>query len=351
MVASVRRASPVFEWDSPAVHEEHILALSTPVLAVPEKVRALQLDEDPDLFRHVKRPQWGLAILAFEKGDNRAYQFEDGRLRKFKRGYFDLMKPASSKRRTNEAVIFDLQAALGVDPAPRKTLTPVAPFESQVDLFVALYPKGFQDEKWTAEHRAAPGRSLKRHRDHVIEQAADQLSAERIAKKRAKGDLRGLTASILEVLAATNLVSARHVKTLRGMDASESETFADTAAELLHGDGDFGPRFRDWVGVLRDLLGGKPSWRLATVLPALLEPNEHVCVRHSSFIRQAAAVAPTSKYTRRARVGSYRNFRRVAQGVRTRLEAAGHEPRDFFDIHDFIWTTLRSSAIEHLAVD
>jgi hypothetical protein len=321
-------------------------------LAVPDKVRALELDDDPDLFRHVKRPQWGLAILAFEKGDNRAYQFEDGRLRKFKRGYFDLMKPASSKRRTNEAVIADLQAALGVDPTPRKTLSPVAPFEAQVDLFSTLYPEGFQGERWSEEHRGTTGgRRLKRHRNHVIAAAGETLAAERVAEWQSKGDFRGLTAAFLELLAGTNLVSARHVKTLRGMDDAESEHFAEAGASLLHGSGDFGPRFREWVGVLRDALGGKPSWRMATALPALVEPNEHVCVRHSAFIRQAAVVAPTSKYTRRARVGSYRNFRRVAQGVRARLEAAGQEPRDFLDVHDFIWTTLRSSAIEHLAGD
>ena len=324
------------------------MALSTPVLAVPDKVRALDLDDDPDLFRHVKRPQWGLAILAFEKGDNRAYQFEDGRLRKFKRGYFDLMRPASSKHRTNEAVIADLQAALGVDPAPRKILTPVAPFEAQVDLFLALYPEGFLGERWSDQHRGTAGRSLKRHRDPAVSRAGEELAADRVANRQSKGDFRGLTRSILEVLASTDLVSARHVKTLRGMDQGESETFAEAAAQLLHGSGDFGPRFREWVGVLRDVLGGKPSWRMATVLPALLEPNEHVCVRHSAFIRQAAVVAPTSKYTRRAKVGAYRNFRRVAQGVRTRLEAAGQEPRDFFDIHDFVWTTLRSSALDHL---
>lgn len=321
------------------------MALSTPVLAVPDKVRALDLDEDPDLFRHVKRPQWGLAILAFEKGDNRAYQFEDGRLRKFKRGYFDLMKPASSKRRTNEAVIADLQAALGVDPAPRKTLTPEAPFEAQVELFLALYPKGFLGEEWTQEHRGTSGRPLKRHRDHVVERVAADLSAERMAALNDAGDL---TSTILEILGSTDLVSARHVKTLRGMDDEESARFAEAASHLLHGEEDFGPRFREWVGVLRDTLGGKPSWRMATALPALSEPNEHVCVRHSAFIRQAAVVAPTSKYSRRARVGAYRNFRRVARGIRTRLEAAGQEPRDFFDIHDFVWTTLRSSALQHL---
>ena len=51
------------------------------------------LDHEDGLYRHTKRPEWGVAILAWERGGRRAYQFEDGRLRKFREGYYSLMKP------------------------------------------------------------------------------------------------------------------------------------------------------------------------------------------------------------------------------------------------------------------
>lgn len=328
------------------------MALATTEFAVPDKIRAVEVDDDPELLRHVKRPQWGLAILAWEKGDTRSYQFEDGRLRTFKRGYYDLMQPGTSERRLDDDVVRDLQAALGGEPAERRLLEPVAPFAAQVDLFERMFPGGFQGEKWTEEHRGLPeGRVLKRHRDASLEKARSELSADGIGSRLVTNDFAGVAGAVLETFAATSLVSAQKVKALRRMDEAETKRFAEAAADLMHGDDDLGPRFKNWVAVLRDVLGGKPSWKLTTVLLALTEPDEHVCVRHSVFIRQAAVVAPTSKYTRRPRVRAYRNFRRVAQGTRTRLEAAGHEPRDLLDVHDFIWATLRNSSLEHLGSD
>lgn len=330
------------------------MASSTTEFAVPDKVREQILDDDePELLRHVKRPQWGLAILAWERGDRRAYQFEDGRLRKFKEGYYDMMQPGESKQRSEEAVIADLQAAIGTTRSTtRKTLKPAASFDEQVELFKSLYPGGFQGEKWTEEHRGTPeGRDLKRHRDPAIAQAREVLAEGEVAAMMAEARYADLRSAVTELLASTSLVSLRHVKTLRGLEEDETERFAEAVAGLLHGEGDFGPRFKVWLKLLRDVLGGKPSWRIATVLPALMEPDRHVVVRHSAFIRQAASIAPTSKYSRRPRARAYRNFRRVARVAHTRLEAADLKPRDLMDVHDFIWATLRDSALDHLGED
>lgn len=321
---------------------------------VPDKVREQVLDdEDPELLKHVKRPQWGLAILAWERGDRRAYQFEDGRQRTFKAGYYEMMQPAQSKQRTEEAVVADLQAAIGTTRSTtRKVLEPSATFDEQVGLFKTLYPGGFEGEKWTEEHRGLPdGRGLKRHRDPVIARAQKELAAEQVAAMMSEARYGDLRNTVSEILSSTSLVSLRDVKTFRALEDEELEEFAVAVAELLHGEGDFGPRFKGWVEVLGKVLGGKPSWRIATVLPALLEPDQHVCVRHSAFIRQAASIAPTSRYSRRPHARSYRNFRRVARVARTRLDAAGLKPRDQMDIHDFIWTTLRDSALDHISGD
>ncbi|MEL6182380.1 MAG: hypothetical protein AAFS10_25715, partial [Myxococcota bacterium] len=42
------------------------------------------------LYVHTKRPNWGRAILAWEQGGKRGYQFEDGRLRVFKKDFYGL---------------------------------------------------------------------------------------------------------------------------------------------------------------------------------------------------------------------------------------------------------------------
>lgn len=309
-----------------------------------------ELTSDPELVRHVRRPQWGLAILAWERDDKAGYQFEDGRLRIFSTEYTDLMEPAESRHRPEDAVIADLQAALGTPGEEREPLQAEATFEQQVALFESLYPEGFQGEAWTLQMRAPKdgGRALKRHRDPSIAAAQAVFDSGEVASHLAEGRHSTWVDSILDVLAETTLVSRSRVKALRAMDADERKVFAEAAAELLHGEGRSGARFKAWVRTLREGLDGKASWRLATALPALVEPDSHICVRYSAFIRQAAVIAPTSSYSRRPRARSYRNFRRVARVVRTRLDAAGHPPRDLMDVHDFIWTTLRASALEHL---
>jgi hypothetical protein len=309
------------------------------------------LDHATGLYRHKKRPEWGVAILAWEREDRRAYQFEDGMLRKFKKGYYSLLHPAEDLERTPETVVSSLENALvtNKDKAAPKTLEPVAAFKAQVKLFKKLYPKGFEDKKWIAEHRGAPdGRTLKRHRDPVIQSVQEALAEDRCAAMLAEGAHHDLTEAVAELLASTNLVPLKYVKVLQELDEEESHAFAESVATLLHGEGDYDPRFRDHLEVMNKLYGGQPSWRIATALPALFFPQQQVCVRRSAFKRQAASIAPRARYSRTARAGAYRNYRRVAFAVRKRLQAAKIPPRDLLDVHDFIWATLRNAALEQL---
>lgn len=334
-------------------NKEPILANATAKLPDQRKsVTEDQLDHEVGLYRHKKRPQWGVAILAWEKDDRRAYQFEDGRLRKFRKGYYSLLESVEDlERRTPETVMASLEHAIVANKGKEApdALEPVATFDAQIELFTELFPGGFQGEAWTKEHRGTEGgRTLKRHRDASIREAQEALAADRVATLLAEDGHEDLTEAVIEILGNTSLVAVKHVKTLKGLDEAESRRFAESIADLLHGEGDFDPRFRKHLEVLTDLYAGRPSWRLATAIPALIWPNDQVCVRRSAFLRQAATVAPRARYSRRARGGAYRNFRRVSFAVRKRLEAAGHEPRDLLDVHDFVWATLRNAALDHL---
>lgn len=321
-----------------------------------KKVNEQTLDHEVGLYRHKKRPQWGVAILAWEKGKRRAYQFQDGRLRKFREGYYSLMEPVdgSEVERTPEAVMSTLQAAVkaktkGMKDSSGKELEPVAPFEAQVKFFLKEYPGGFKDPDWISEHRGdGPGRTLKRHREPAKQEAQKLLTKERCDELIEAGRHGDLVTSVHELLASTSLVSLKRVKPLRDLDEDTERRFAESVRELLHGEGEFEPRLEQYLEVLEGIYGGKPSWRIATVLPALYYPEEHVCVRRSAFARQAASVAPLANYSRRATVKSYKNFLRVAFAVRTRLAAHDLEPRDMLDIHDFVWATLRNAALDEL---
>ena len=328
--------------------------MAAPTARLPDQRKNVtdeMLDHDGDLYRHKKRPEWGVAILAWEKGEKRAYQFEDGRLRKFQKGYYSLMEPAGKVERPRDAVVNGLEEAIEANKGREQpeALEPVASFRAQVELFEELYPEGFQDENWIADHRGdGPGRDLKRHRDPVAQEAQAKLTQERCDELIAQGRHGDLVDTVVAILGSTNLVALKHVKVLRRMDEEERVAFAEAVRGVLHGEGDWGEHFKKWVEVLTEIYGDGPSWRIATALPALVHPDEQVCVRRSAFVRQAASIAPLARYTKRAQYRSYKNFRRVAFAVRKRLQAEGHEPRDLLDVYDFVWATLRNAALEHL---
>ncbi len=305
-----------------------------------------------ELYRHTRRPEWGLGILAWDRGHTRGYQFEDGRFRKIKKGYFRLLEPVDEFDESGDIIRSSLtEAVLAADRSGSRPLKePVCAFQDQVELFLRLYPGGFQDPEWISEHRGEPDESaLKRHRDPVVAEAAEELSAERCEAAVAGGREAELADVVIEILAGTTLVPISWVKELRRLDPEEKKRYGASVADLLHGKEHFSRRFRSHLQAMEKLLGRRPSWRAATALPAIVHPEKHVSVRRSAFARQAGSIAPAARYTRKPQVGSYRNYRRVAMGVKKRLIDAGHEPRDLLDVHDFIWATLRKSALEHLA--
>lgn len=312
----------------------------------------LELD-DPNLYRHVKRPEWGFGILVNEGEESRSYQFEDGRLRKIRKGYYKLLEPLEELDTRGEHIRENLRrvAEVVTDDSDRSVVDAVAPFSAQIDLFTRLYPGGFDDPEWIEDHRRTEGSSLKRHREPISAETRDALTKARCEEALAADEHEELCDVIADLLARTDLVQVSHAKALRGLEPDEKKEYVEAVANLLHGEGEYEPRFRAYLKTLEDLFDERPSWRVATTLPGLFFPQTQVVVRRSAFIRQAGSIAPTAPYSRKARVGPYRNFRRVAVGVRERLNAAGHEPQDLLDVYDFIWTTLRTSALDHLGQD
>ena len=58
---------------------------------LPTSIEPETSGEETTFYRHRMRPKWGLAILAWDTGDKRGFQFEDGQVRIIKDGFYDLM--------------------------------------------------------------------------------------------------------------------------------------------------------------------------------------------------------------------------------------------------------------------
>ena len=57
-------------------------------LVIPsDRARPKQMDREDRVFRHQRRPDWGLGVWVREERSRRRLRFEDGELRAFKKGF------------------------------------------------------------------------------------------------------------------------------------------------------------------------------------------------------------------------------------------------------------------------
>ena len=312
--------------------------------------RTSKPDGLPALYQHAVKTEWGLAILAWERDGKRGYQFEDGKLRIFKDGYFDKLVEVDRSLAETEDVVADLSRQLGrtENRLERKEAgvsgKPLLSFEDQLSIFSSLFPQGFDDPKWISDVRGEDAsRRLKRHRQPAISDAQTKLDAETMTRLVTSEDYDTICDLLSEVFAGTDLVATKRAKAIAKLKDTDKRLVSTHAYELLYGEDHFEVRFSRWVRILRSVFG-KTSWQLATVLPALSEPAKHVCVRPSSFREQAAWMAPRLKMASRPDARLYMRLVEMADTVRQKLEDNSLVPRDLMDVYDFMWTTLRPAA-------
>ncbi len=309
----------------------------------------------PTLYIHSKRPEWGLAIMARTGRKKNRYLFQDGRMRAFPVKFCHFMQPADKPLDVAERVAKQLASQLDGHsfenpPAASPSRSDRVSLEDQIKIFGKLFPGGFQDPDYIKTVRYADKRR-KRHRDPAVEDARAQLSADNLEAMIAAEDYAGVMATVKRVIDGTSLCSTRDKSVLGELPEELYGDFATAVRDLLHGESAFFDRFTRIMAVLDHDRAGRVTWPLATVLPALLDPDHHVVVKPSVFRKQAEWMAPRLPYNKLPNAGLYERFRRMAAAVGEKLTEAGHPPRDMFDVYDFIWSTLRPKALKLLDDD
>jgi hypothetical protein len=219
------------------------------------------------------------------------------------------------------------------------------PFDDQLAVFRAEYPEGFQDPLWIETQRGTGAKKrLSRHRDPAIAQAGVELGAAELQARIAQRELRGVSERALSLMRQTDLVSATELAGLTADDAERHGSLATALAELLHGEMGFVARFDRFLAAFQRAFGRAPGWQLATVLPALVHPGEHICVRPASFREQAKWMAPRLALAKLPSGASYMRCLTMAKLVATKLDEQAERPRDLMDVHDFMRVTTRPAA-------
>ncbi len=313
------------------------------------------LEPEERLFVHKTRPQWGVGLWVREERTRRRICFEDGQMRAFKKGYYDLLEPVDPDRadfdEVFEALAGEHEAVMSekAEARAREENPPVMSFQDQLQVFFLVYEGGFRSEPYLdAVRTRARGNLCKRHVEEEVAMAQDKLSKGSLQGLLTAGRFGEVVEAMIAILERSVLVKpAKGAKLLTAVDApQEHKTLALALYRLLYGKGRYRKRFAAWVDALRMVLGQEPSWPLATVFSALVFPEEHVCVNRRVFELQAREVKPGAHIPKKVNRRGYRRARRVAGKVMQRLVEEGRSPRDLLDVQRFIWETLRPKGIK-----
>jgi len=310
------------------------------------------------LFQHVKRKEWGFAIMAWERDGKRGYQFEDGELRVFKDGYYHLLEEMED---VVDAISIIARLAAKRESARKKedaksrgsrsgrssvNVEDLPTIGEQMLVFRSLFPQGFDDPAWIKEHRGGDGRALKRHRAPAVSRARDSLAQESLDALLEAGQTHSVIERACEVLDKTDLVTKSQVDPLR--ETGRDSRLAQAVVDFLYGETDVETRFAMLCRALATATRKPPSWQLATALGSLVHPTDHVCIRPSVFAAQARTMAPRVRASKSPTSAAYVGYIKMARKIDAELRNDGLEPADLLDVHDFIWVTLRPAAREVL---
>jgi hypothetical protein len=304
------------------------------------------------VFQHEKRLEWGLGILAWEKTHKRGYLFENGQLRILSQDFYSMMREVDRPRDEVQALFAalkpDLEAAAaeeGLRPPTRRATPTAISFDDQLSVFRTEYPGGFADDAWIDSQRGTNAtKLLTRHRDPAISKAAARLSAPDLEARVAQQQFRAVTDDVVAVLRQTDLVPGADLADLKTDDDKRRGALAAAVCELLHGQTPFDKRFDRFINGFERAFGRVPGWQLATALPALLYPKEHICVRPTSFREQAKLMAPRLAIAKVPTAANYARCLAMAVLVSSKLHERGESPRDLMDVYDFMRLTTRPAA-------
>lgn len=297
----------------------------------------------PTLYEHTKRPEWGRAIIATEEPNRRRFQFEDGKIRTFSKGFYHLLKEVTEVEGDKRELVAELSRDLDCARARRqhdgREPEGMISLDRQIEIFIANMPLAFEDPKWLKDKRGqGVKKALKRHREPAVVKAQDLLGPDKLDDPAAAFD------AFLDVAKGTDLVKPAEVKKLEALDGIARRDVGAALRDLLYGDGDYSQSFNAFVKGL----GDAASWGAATFAPALVHPVHHVAVNHSTFKRQAKWLAPRLDVNAFPSSSLYNELLAMAHSVERGAFRAEIKPRDMLDLHDFMVLTLKPSAAKKL---
>ncbi|WP_437953225.1 hypothetical protein WME98_22940 [Sorangium sp. So ce296] len=308
----------------------------------------------PIIVKHPGCPQWGLGYLVEERDEKRFYDFEDGLNHSIAKAFWSKLEPVqlgddeASALEARIRGLRDRPSAAAKKQRARVVAPPLTSFDEQVASFESQFEGGFGGPHFIAEERGAAGavaaeggkKKSKAFKQGAIETARALLGKGELEALLAAGNLADFMERIAKVhKAATGLLHPLgDLIPFNKMPAEHHRAYAEAVVDVLYGAGDYAARFDRLAGVLA--AAKVATWPLATILSALVYPEEHVFVKPSFFEKQASVLGFDLAYDRVPGAEGYGRMQALARELERRLRERGLAPRDLMDVYAFLWRTI-----------
>lgn len=317
--------------------------LAAPMTATPATASA------PVVVKHVSCPEWGLGYLSEERDEKRFYDFEDGHNHSIAKAFWSKLEPVSLGTAEAAALEKKVRSLRDQRSAPGKSKTravavALADFDAQCARFLEVCPGGFAGERFIKDERGAVAddadKKVKPSKAQAIAMAQKLLAKSELDRQIAASAFAEVLTNVRAIYkVATGLLHPLgDIIPFNKMPAERDRAFVEALRNVLYGDGAYEARFDKFVATLAD--AHLATWPLATVLSALVFPNEHAFVKPSYYEKQASLLAFDLRYERVPNAAAYGRMQQLAEELGKRLTARGQTPRDKMDVYGFIGRTL-----------
>ena len=215
-----------------------------------------------------------------------------------------------------------------------------------IQTFLAIFPKGFLDEKYIEQER--------KYKEEAAKTFQAKLSEHEFLTLLNNNNFSAISNAAVQVVKSTNLINPQWElpKVQDKLKKTEyHKPFAETLYYLLYGsegsEESTSKAFTNFVGVLTEM--DVASWQFTTIYPFFMDYTQHILVQPSYAKRFADAFSLEINYKSNPSWSTYSRIRVLAERVCTTLsQEAVNDPRlsgikDMIDIQSFMYVCLKEN--------
>ena len=279
-------------------------------------------------IRHINKPEWGLGKVTQVLSPTKFRAFF------VNIGMATLLYSPNYISIENEIKSHHLLD--NVDTSQTKTPSTYKSMQMMVDIFLKVFPEGFNDEK----HQ-------KQERDSKIEAQellASSLNQEVFQELLDKEDFQEITRLSLIVINKTSLIFPNEKMSLKDglVEPENQELFSRSLFKLLYGEQDISLRFISFAKLLTSMKADK--WTTQTYFLYLSDPEKYLFLKPTVTKKAAAACEFQLHYDPKLNWKTYAALLAFGEYFKTELKSYGEKltPKDMVDVQSFFWTVANA---------